>query len=142
MEKSKTTPDAFLATLPEDVRDQMQTLDTEIARIMKGRARVLWEGKFWGGSDQRIIGYGDISYRGSSGKTVEWFLTGLAAQKNYITVFVGGFGDGATLAESYKKRLGKVKVGRSSISFKQLSDLDLEALKELVAKAREVMPST
>jgi len=87
-------------------------------------------------------GYGDISYRGSSGKTVDWFLVGLAAQKNYITVFVGGFGDVASLAEGYKSRLGKAKVGRSSISFKRLSDIDLEALKELLAKARDLMPST
>ena len=99
MEKSKATPDAFLAALPDDVREQMQTLDAEITRIMETRTRVLWDGRLWGGSDQRIIGYGDISYRGSSGKTVDWFLVELAAQKNHITVFVGGFGDVASLAE-------------------------------------------
>jgi hypothetical protein len=33
-------------------------------------------------------------------------------------------------------RLGKVKVGRSSISFSRLADIDLAALLDLVGRAR------
>jgi hypothetical protein len=64
-------------------------------------------------------------------------VCGLAQQKNYITVFVNGVTEGGYLAESYAKRLGKVKVGRSTVSFKQLADVDLKELLVLVTEARD-----
>jgi hypothetical protein len=140
MQKSKTTPDEFLSALPDDVRADMTTLDEEISKVMAGRDRVLWEGRFWGGSDQRIIGYGGYSYRDSKGKEAEWFVVGLAAQKNYLTVFVNAVEDGTYVAEGFKDRLGKVKVGRSSVSFKRLEDVNLPALVELVARTRDASP--
>jgi hypothetical protein len=69
---------------------------------------------------------------------VDWFVAGLAAQKNYITVFVTAVEDGAYLVERFSDRLGKVKVGRSTISFKRLAQVDLRVLLELVARAREL----
>lgn len=138
MERSNTTPDEFIASLPDEVRADIATLDQRISRVMKGEERVLWEGKFWGGSDQRIIGYGEFSQTGRSGKKVDWFVAGLAAQKNYITVFVTATEDGAYLVERFADRLGKVKVGRSTVSFKRLSDVSLEVLVELVSRARDL----
>ena len=134
-----TTPDEHLASLPDEVRPDLQTLDAAISREMSGEERVLWEGRFWGGSEQRIIGYGAYTYTGSNRKPVDWFIVGLAAQKHYITVFVTAVEGGAYLAERYAERLGKAKVGRSSISFKRLADIDLGALLELVRRARLVM---
>jgi hypothetical protein len=138
MERSNTTPDEFIASLPDDVRADIATLDKRISQVMKGEERVLWEGKFWGGSDQHIIGYGEFSQTDRSGKKVDWFVAGLAAQKNYITVFVTAVEDGAYLVERFSDRLGKVKVGRSTISFKRLAQVDLRVLLELVARAREL----
>jgi len=142
MQRSKTSPDDHIASLADDVRSDISTLDAEISRLMKGQERVLWEGKFWGGSEQRIIGYGSYRYTGKSGASGEWFVVGLAAQKNYITVFVNAVADGAYVAESYKERLGKAKVGRSSISFKRLSDIDLAVLSEAITRARTVTPGS
>jgi len=139
MQQSTTKPEEYLASLPDGVREDMIALDATISAAMDGLPKVVWEGRFWGGSEQRIIGYGEYRYTGRSGKSGEWFICGLAAQKNYITVFVNAVDDEAYLAESYRERLGKVKVGRSSISFKRLSDIDLEALKELVVRARDLM---
>ena len=138
MQRSTTSPDDHIGSLPDDVREDITTLDAEISRVMSGHERVLWEGKFWGGSEQRIIGYGYYRYTGKSGKSGEWFVIGLAAQKNYITVFVTAVDDGVYLAEAFRDRLGKVKVGRSSISFKRLADTDLSVLTELIARARKV----
>ena len=50
--------------------------------------------------------------------------------------------DGAHLAEAYRDRLGKAKIGRSSISFKRLSDIDLPVLTELITRARSVSPGS
>lgn len=141
MKRSQTSPDEFVASLPDEVRADIATLDQRISRVMKGEERVLWEGKFWGGSDQRIIGYGEFSQTGRSGKKVDWFVAGLAAQKNYITVFVTATEDGAYLVERFADRLGKVKVGRSTVSFKRLAQVDLKVLLELIARARELTRS-
>jgi hypothetical protein len=138
MQRSERSPDDYIASLPDDLRDDIARLDAEISGVMKGHERVLWEGKFWGGSQQHIIGYGSYSYKGKSGASGEWHVIGLAQQKNYITVFVVAVEDGKYLAEEYRDRLGKAKIGKSSISFKRLSDIDVPVLLELITRAREV----
>lgn len=139
MQRSDTPPDDHLASLPDAVRDDMTRLDAAISRVMHGLDRVVWEGKFWGGSEQRIIGYGDYRYTARDRSEVDWFIVGLAAQKNHLSVYVSAVEDGAYLTRRYADRLGKVKVGSSAISFKRLADVDLDVLLELVARSRELM---
>lgn len=142
MQKSTTTtPEQHIASLPDDVRDDIATLDAAIAGAMPGEERVVWEGKFWGGTDQRIIGYGSYHYRGRSGAEGEWFTVGLAAQKNYLSLYVNAAEDGAYLAQRYADRLGKVKVGSAVITFRRLADLDLPAFRELLVRTRALTPS-
>ena len=140
MEITTTDPTDHIASLPDEVRDDIQLLDKEISARFTGEPRVLWEGKMWGGSDQQIIGYGHFSYTNSSGKDVEWFMVGLANQKNYISMYVNAVGDGGYLLGEYKDRLGKAKIGSASISFGSVDDIDFEVLMELVEKAAEQTP--
>ena len=42
------------------------------------------------------------------------------------------------LAEAYAGRLGQAKVGKSSISFRTLADVDLDVLSELIERAGEL----
>jgi hypothetical protein len=143
MQKSTTTtPDEHIASLPEEVRDDIARLDATIAGAMAGEERVVWEGKFWGGTDQRIIGYGSYHYKGRSGAEGEWFIVGLAVQKNYLSLYVTGAADGTSLAKLYAPRLGKVKAGSANLQFKRAADVDLDVLRELVARARELAPSS
>jgi len=114
----------------------MTRLHREIARVMKGLPCVVWEGLFWGGSTQRIIGYGEHHYTRADGKDVHWFVVGLALQKQYISVYVNAVDGSRYLAEMYAKTLGRVKVGKSSVSFSSLSDVKFEVLLEMVARAR------
>jgi Domain of unknown function (DU1801) len=141
MERSKTPVDEHIASLPDGVRDDIATLDAAIAEAMAGEERVLWEGKFWGGTDQRIIGYGAYRYKGSSGAEGEWFVVGLAAQKNYLSLYVNAAEDGTYLSERYGSRLGKVKAKRANIQIKRAADVDLDVLREMVARARELTPA-
>ena len=138
MEKTTRNVDEFIGSLPDDVRDDIATLDASIGAVMQGLPRVLYEGKFWGGSDQEIIGYGDLATTRSDGSTVEWFVVGLAVQKNYLSLYVSAVEDRQYLSEKYGKELGKVKTGKSSISFGGVDDLDLEKLEWLVGRAREI----
>lgn len=125
-------------SLPEEVREDVRAIDAVIGDIFSGEPRVVWEGKFWGGTDQEIIGYGDFTYQ-SSNKTVEWFKVGLAVQKNHLSLYVNAVEDGEYLSRAYGDRLGKVKVGAASIGFKDLSAIDVDELRLLLERARRVM---
>ena len=139
MQRSQTSPDEFLASLPKDTRAELVPVDQALASAFAGDERVLWEGPFWGGTQQNIIGYGTYHYRGRSGAEGEWFVVGLAAQKNYYSLYVNAAEDGAYLGERYADRLGTVKAKRANIQFKRASDLELDVLRELATRAREVM---
>ncbi len=135
-----TGPDAYLASLPDEHRDTMTTIDRTIHRALSDRRRVLWQGVFWGGTHQSIIGYGRIDHTGASGDTVEWFLVGLARQKRNYSIYVNATADNAYLAHRYADRLGKVKLGAASIGFRRLEDIDLVGLTELVTEASYLTP--
>jgi hypothetical protein len=142
MDRSTATPDQHIASLPDGVREDIATLDARISQAMAGHERVLWEGVFWGGSEQRIIGYGSYRYKGRSGAEGEWFVIRLAAQKNYLSVYVTGAEGGTSLAKLYAPRLGKVKAGSANLQFKRVADVDLDVLDEMVARACELTPAT
>lgn len=132
-------PDEFIASLPDGVREDVAALDAIVGDAFAGDERVLWEGVFWGGSEQRIIGYGAYRYRGRSGAEGEWFVVGLAAQKNYLSLYVNAAEDGRSLAKRYAPRLGKVRAGSANLQFKRASDLDLDEVREMVSRAREIV---
>lgn len=140
MERRGTDPDQYLQSLPADLRDDMLGLDALIRAAMPGRRRVVWEGTFWGGTQQTIIGYGDLVQERPRGATVEWFVVGLARQKNYFSIYVNAAAAGRYLVADYAGRLGKAKVSSANVTFKRPADIDLEALHELVSRAHELAP--
>ena len=135
MNKTKKDISAYIDSLPDELRQSIKHLDKIISDIMVGHSRVLWEGTLWGGTEQVIIGYGDFTINQSHGKKSEWFMVGLAIQKHYISIYVNAVEDGQYVAEKYRSKLGKVKVGKSSISFKHLDDLDIDTLQKVVSIA-------
>ena len=139
MEKSDRNPDDFLAGLDDACREDMMKLDQRIVAAMPGATRTLWEGKFWGGSDQTIIGYGDYSYTRSDKKVVHWFINGLALQKNYISVYMHAVENRKYLVETFGKNIGKVKTGKSNVSFRSLDDIDIKKLIALVERSWALM---
>jgi hypothetical protein len=138
MERTDRDIAQFIDSLPDEVREDMRTLHGLIDQVMAGLPRWLYTGVFWGGSEQQIIGYGQMDSTRSNGTEVKWFVVGLAAQKNYLSIYVNVVEDRHYLSERYGKELGKVKVGKSSIGFKGVADLDLEKLRSFVQRARSV----
>jgi hypothetical protein len=139
MQRSTIDPDEHIAGLPDGVREDIVALDAELARIFAGHERVLWEGPMWGGTHQRIIGYGAYRYEGRSGASGDWFVVGLAVQKAHLSLYVSAAEDGQYLAKRYADRLGKVKVGSANVTFKRLSDVDLPVVLEMAERARDLM---
>ena len=138
MKRVESSPDSYIASQDPEIRGVLEELHTLIKTAFPGRDCCMWEGVFWGGSEQKIIGYGNYSYQRSDKKRVEWFTVGLARQKNYFSVYVNAVEDKAYLAEIYRPRLGKVKTGKSSVSFRNLADVNLDVLTEMIEHAGKI----
>lgn len=135
MDKTERDPTEYIEALPETVRRDIHLLDAAIVGAMPGAERVMWEGVFWGGTDQHIIGYGELVQPRPGKKTVEWFVVGLTVQKEAISLYVNAVEHGEYLAEKYGATLGAVSTGKSVIRFRGVADVDLDALVSLVRRA-------
>ena len=138
MRVSNESVDIWLASIEDERAEDFRQLDALISDVFADDSRVLWIGKFWGGTDQTIIGYGDLIQPRPKGDNVHWFVVGLALQKANISIYVNAVKDGQYLGKVYGKRLGKVKLGSASIGFKTLADLDQDVLREMLAEARQL----
>lgn len=116
----------------------MIAVDRVLVRAMPGASRRLWVGTFWGGTQQEIIGYGDVVQPRPRGDGVVWFTIGLARQQRHLSLYVEAVDDGRYLAHQYADQLGKVKVGSASVTFRRLDDLDLDVLGRLAAHAHRI----
>lgn len=114
---------------------ELTELDRIVADAFSGKPRRLWTGVFWGGSEQEIIGYGDLVQSRPRGPDVEWFVVGLARQKNHLSLYVNAVEDRRYLAQVYADRLGRVKAGAASLGFSSVVDLDRDVLLEMLAHA-------
>lgn len=135
--RTTTSVDVYLAG--DDLDGSLTTLDDVIREALPHGARALWEGVFWGGTEQTIIGYGDITQPRPGGKTASWFLIGLARQSRHFTLYVNAAEGRDYLSKQYGPQLGKTKVGAASIAFKSASDLDLDTLADMVRHAGRIV---
>lgn len=83
--------------------------------------------EMWGPA---IIGFGSYRYTYDSGRSGEWMRIGLSPRKQNLTLYIV---DGFDAYESIRSRLGKHSVGKSCLYVKRLADIDMDALRELVA---------
>jgi hypothetical protein len=140
MQRADTDVDEFLAAVAGERGDELRALDRIIAEELAGLERVLWEGPMWGGTDQRIVGYGGISQPRPRGASIEWFLVGLAEQQRHLSIYVNAAEDGRYLVQSWADRLGTVKVGSAAITLTALGDLDEPAFRAMLRRARALAP--
>ena len=141
MEIVDVSPAAHFASFDDpEITDTLIAVDAAIRSALPGRARTVWAGKFWGGTEQTIVGYGHIRQQRPRGDDVEWFLVGMARQKTSYSLYLNAVHDGAYLAHSYEGQLGKVKLGAASIGFRKLDDLDLAGLDRMLRHADELTP--
>ena len=82
--------------------------------------------RMWGPS---IVGYGAYRYTYESGRTGEAPVAGFAIRGRELVVYLLAEGEEQRLLLS---RLGKHKMGKACLYFKQLADLDRSALEKLV----------
>ena len=81
-QRTKASVAAFLAAIPDpDQRKDARQLAALIRRAT-GKTPAMW--------GTAIVGYGDTTYVGSSGRSVAWFRVGFAARKAALTVYLMG----------------------------------------------------
>lgn len=111
-------------------------LETLIAMVDQTNLHVegkVWQDIFWGGSQQNILGFGEMVYRMSSDQEGGWFIVGLSRQKNDYSLYVSATKNGQYLLKEYQDKLGKVKA--SSINFTQLQQVNLDQLLALLVES-------
>jgi hypothetical protein len=82
--------------------------------------------KMWGPG---MVGYGSYRYTYESGRTGEAPLAGFAIRGRDLVVYLMAEGE---KQRSLLSRLGKHKMGKSCLYFRQLADLDRSVLEKLV----------
>jgi hypothetical protein len=85
-----------------------------------------------------MLGYGRFHYRYKSGREGDASLVALASRKQYISMYVLCADDHGYLAERYAERLPKASIGKSCVRFKRTSDIDLDALRDLLRDAGRI----
>ena len=132
---------AQLKTQPNDqkVEDYLNTIEPQQKRedcfaILKLMQEVTGEPpKMWGSS---IVGFGQYHYKYESGREGDWFVTGFAARKKSLTLYImAGFDD----YDELMNKLGKHSTGKSCLYIKKLEDVDQNVLRELVKQSVDYM---
>jgi hypothetical protein len=81
--------------------------------------------QMWG----TIVGFGSYHYKYESGREGDFFKMGFAPRKGKLTLY---FSRHLEDQPEILDRLGKHSIGKSCLYLKKLSDIDVEALKELM----------
>lgn len=87
------------------------------------------EPRMWGPT---MVGYGQAHYQYATGRQGESMQVGFSPRKAAISLYGLQFYDGD---EARFARLGKHKMGAGCIWVNQLDDIDLDVLRELIARA-------
>jgi hypothetical protein len=108
------------------IKDEKKREDSfKILKMMKQITKS--EPKMWGSS---MVGFGNYHYKYASGREGDWFLTGFSPRKQSLTLYMMSY---LEKHENILKRLGKYKTGKGCLYIKQLEDVDMKVLKELIS---------
>jgi hypothetical protein len=126
LKTKKTT--ASVEKFLNSIADEQRRKDCfRVLEIMKAATKS--EPAMWGPS---IVGFGHYLYKYTSGRELEWFLTGFSPRKQSLTLYIMlGFEKYPALM----KKLGKHSTGRSCLYIKDLEDVDLTTLKQLIKQS-------
>lgn len=121
-------PEQYIAQLEEPRRTEVARLDRLIRKTVPQLEPSIVSG---------TLAYGPVHYRYASGREGNAARLSVASNASAISLYALAVDDEGWVAERYRTRLPKAKIGKSCIRFKRLDDLDLEAFKALLRHAAE-----
>jgi hypothetical protein len=129
MAENKTQPTkgsvtAFLNKIPDK---QLRDDCFAILKMMQEVSNC--EPVMWGSA---IIGFGTFHYVYESGREGDMVVIGFSPRKENISIYLMG---GLKNVEGELSKLGKYKTGKGCLYVKSLSDVKVEVLKKIFAKA-------
>lgn len=128
MPENKTKPtsasvDDFIAAIENSRRRADALTALAIYKEVTGLAPVMW--------GPSIIGFGTLGYEYKSGRKGQMPVAAYSPRKANMTFYVGDKFDGA---EELYARLGKHKKSVACLYINKLDDVDLEVLREIIAR--------
>ena len=125
-QKKATTPKQYIDNLAEPRRSDVAKLHALITKTVPKLEPTIVMG---------MLGYGPFHYTYESGREGDTAKICVASNASYISLYAMAADDDGYVAERYKDRLPKAKIGKSCVRFKKLDDLDPTALKALLKEA-------
>jgi hypothetical protein len=120
-QRTKASVSAFLATVSDPQLQRDAKALAALIRKATGERPAMW------GSS--IIGYGQTTYRGRGGRTVDWFPVGFAPRKTALVLYLMG---GLKANAGLLGKLGRHKVGGGCLYLPRLEEVDTEVLARLI----------
>ncbi|WP_046755937.1 DUF1801 domain-containing protein [Kordia jejudonensis] len=115
---------AFVDAVENETRKADSKTLLEVFKEITGK-----EPKIWG---KKMIGYGKYSYQRKNGDEFEWFNTGFSPAKAHMSLYMMF---DVSAQEELLSKLGKHKTGKGCLYIKNLADVDMEILKQLIEKS-------
>ena len=122
-ETDRSVPE-FIASISNKVRKKDSEALLELMQEITGK-----EPKIWG---TRIVGFGKYSYARKNGDEFDWFNVGFSPGKAHMTLYVMY---DLEKQQTMLNQLGPHRHGRGCLYIKKLEDVDLDVLKEMIAKS-------
>ncbi|MEP7357610.1 MAG: DUF1801 domain-containing protein [Anaerolineales bacterium] len=131
--KTVPTTDSVQAYMDSIEPEQKREDALAILALMQDATKL--EPVMWG----KIVGFGKYHYKYASGREGDSVLTGFAARKAALTLYImAGFDE----YDELKQKLGKFEAGAGCLYIKRLSDVHVPTLKKLIQKSVRHMEKT
>jgi hypothetical protein len=126
MAENKTKPTTkSVPEFLEQIEDPKKRHDCKvIATLMEKLSGS--KAKMWGDS---IVGFGDYHYKYASGREGDWFQVGFSPRKQNLTIYIMGY---LELYSHILEGLGKFKHGKGCLYIKNLDDVHMDVLENLI----------
>ena len=120
-QRTKASVAAFLAAVPDPQRRSDAKAIDALIRKATGEKPAMW--------GTSIVGYGQATYEGSSGRLVDWFPVGFSPRKAALVLYLmGGLKPNANLLAE----LGPHKVGGGCLYIPRFEKIDSKVLTRLI----------
>ena len=126
--KNAANVNEFVANIADS--NQQKDAKTLIALMRRatGEKPVMW--------GATMIGFGSYHYTYASGREGDWFVVGFSPRKRTTTLYIM---DGFDEYQSLLSKLGKHSTGKSCLYIKNLDDIDMKVLEQLLKKSVAAM---
>ncbi len=116
--ETEASVEDFLNTIEnESVRNDCKVISQMMSKATNSEA------KMWGAS---IVGFGSRLLKYDSGRELDWLIIGFSPRKANTALY------GVQLDEDFLAKLGTHKTGKGCLYIKNLNDVNLEILENLI----------